>query len=306
MTGALHYTKLLFTTISWGMTFVAIKYLLDMLSPTFLAFIRFLATLIFLFLILSLKRLTSGQSFAVARPDLVKILLLGAVGVGLTRSCVNLGVHYSNASSGSLIMATSPIIAACLAVALRSEAFSPLGAAGVLMGFLGIIMILNPAELMKHIFQASLMGKLLLFAAATCWAFYSVLGKSLLRKYSPLLVTCYAMCGGVLVLLPFAADREQWARLAHLPALPWLSLIFLSLFAGAIGYLFWYDAIKRTDPSRVMIFMNVVPLSGTFFAVVLLHEKLSPFFLLGLALIVAGITLVVRCRNLVPEAAERK
>ena len=291
------YAKLLFTTISWGGSFVAVKYLLDWLSPDFLVFVRFLATLVFLVAILFLNRKVNRADLRIAKPDLIRILLLGTIGIGLVQYCLNFGVKYTNASTGSLIMSMSTIITVLVSRLIGGEKFSTKKILGVVFGFLGIIMILNPQAILTSLGDGGIWGKFLLLISATGWALYSVLGKLLLKKYDPLVVTCYAMCGGVISLLPFSMNASQWIALVNMGFYPWLVFIFSSLVAGSLGYMFWYSAIRETEPGRVIIFMNVVPLSGGLLAIIFLGESLSFLFLVGMAMIVIGITLVARSKQ---------
>ena len=306
------YGKLLFTTISWGLTFVGIKYLLEVFQPFFFVFLRFLLTLVFILMILVYKQVTKNESMRVAGKDLWKMLLLGIGGIGLAQVCLTIGVKLSNASSGALIMSVSPIMTVVLSSVFGQEKLSSKKIIGTLLGFIGIVMCLNPFAVSGIFEKVAFNGKVLLCIAAIFWAMYSILGKSLLRKYRPSVVTFYAFCGGVLVLLPFGFSSSQWMNCMELRAQDWMIMIFLSLGAGAIGYMFWYDAIRVADTGRVVIFMNIVPLAGTLCSVVFLKESLSFFFLIGMLMVVGGITLVAgydprkaECPVLLNENKER-
>ena len=75
--------------------------------------------------------------------------------------------------------------------------------AAILIGILGTAIVVTDGNLASLGANAIGRGEILILASAASWAVYSVVGRPLLTRYSPLEVTYRASLCGTLMLLPF-------------------------------------------------------------------------------------------------------
>lgn len=273
----------------FGAAVVAARTAVQEVPPLNLALFRFAQGGLILFLILFLW---SRDSLKVDRRDLPYLTLLGAVMFAIFPFTFHLGVRYTEASRGALMIATMPIWSAVLARIRGGERLTPRQLAGVGLTFLGVGLVIAFRGLNWRTDGWALLGDGFMLLTAFCGAVYGVLAKPMLRRYPPMTVTAYAMILGTIILFPAALWEglpQAWAAV-HGQTL-WL-ILFLGVICGAGGFLLWTQALSRLSPTQVAVYANCNPLVAIILGVVLLSEKLTGPFLIGLALTGAGVTLV--------------
>ena len=139
-----------------------------------------------------------------------------------------------------------------------------------------------------------LLGDLLSLGASLSWALYTVVGKPLLARATPLAVTTWATLIGVIPLLPFGVPGLREVRWAALTPGEWLLLAYLSAGTIALANLLWYVALARTATARVVAFSFLIPLIATMIAVLAGQETLTPSLALGAAAVLGGVALAHR------------
>ena len=73
-----------------------------------------------------------------------------------------------------------------------------------------------------------------------------------------------------------------------------LMLLYLGAMCSVAAYLMYNFGLRRLKPSTSAFLMNLVPIFGTLFSVVLLGERLTLRHLLGGALVILGVIVSVR------------
>ena len=135
-----------------------------------------------------------------------------------------------------------------------------------------------------------------LFAAALAavgWGTDAVLARCGLREIPPALGTFLSLCAGLaaclialLILDPGGLGRYPPAGVA------WFALVGLINFL--VGRQCNYNATRRLGAARSVSIFATSPLISIALAVGFTGERVSPILLAGVALIVAGVVLVVR------------
>ena len=218
------------------------------------------------------------------------ILLLGFLGNTLFHALLVSGVHRTSPGHAAIIVALSPILSALLARLLYAEPVSARRLAGILLGFVGVALIVARGS---H-GVSSLLGDLLCLGASLSWALYTVIGKPLLARTTPLAVTTWATLIGVLPLLPLGVPGLHDVRWGELSLGQWLLLAYLSAGTIALANLLWYVALARTATTRVVGFSFLIPLIATTIAVLAGQETLTASLALGAIAVLAGVALAHR------------
>ena len=92
----------------------------------------------------------------------------------------------------------SPVVVAVLSPAMLGERFDSFIGAGVVIGFLGVVVVLQPTG---DEFKPSL---LLAVVSGICYALYIIFTKKLTFKAPPVLTLFYSAAVGILIMLPLA------------------------------------------------------------------------------------------------------
>jgi drug/metabolite transporter (DMT)-like permease len=81
------------------------------------------------------------------------------------------------------------------------------------------------------------------------------------------------------------------------------AIVYVAIFPSFVGYVFWNRAVAEVGSNVAGIFMHLMPVFGSLLAWLFLGERIELFHLVGIALILGGITLTTRGRRVVvPEA----
>jgi drug/metabolite transporter (DMT)-like permease len=123
------------------------------------------------------------------------------------------------------------------------------------------------------------------------WVSFSLIGKSVLGKISPLVSICYSSLAGTAALLIPALLEGLWSFIPAYSSITWLGLFYLGFFGTVLGFVWYYEGIKKIGPTKAGLFINVVPLSAVILAFFLLNEPLTLSLLIGAVLVSTGIYL---------------
>ncbi|WP_287372492.1 EamA family transporter, partial [Oceanithermus sp.] len=129
-------SALAFTLVLWASAFAGIRAGLEGYGPAHLALLRFLVASSTLVVYAVLARIRPPR-----RADLGRIALLGFLGITVYHVALNYGELTVSAGAASLLIASGPIFTALLAVSFLGERLTPLGWAGIGLGFAGVALI---------------------------------------------------------------------------------------------------------------------------------------------------------------------
>jgi len=220
------------------------------------------------------------------RKDLVSLAVLGALGITLYNITLNKGEHDTPAAVASLIIASAPIFVAIFAKAFLKEKLSQWAWIGIAVCFSGVAIIAFGAG--GH-WELSL-SALLILVAAVSQSLYTTFQKPLLRAYTPLQFTTYAICAGTIFLLPFFPDLINQVGKATPSAT--LAVVYMGVFPGALGYVCWSYVLSRLTASRAGVFLYVVPPTAAIIAWVWLGEIPTILTIIGGVLVLCGVIVV--------------
>ena len=223
--------------------------------------------------------------------DLFPIAGLGLLYFGLFPWCISAAMKFTTASGGAIVLACTPAATLLLGTLAGREEWSARKGFGVACAILGAAIAVG------HIgfdFAASAWrGNLAMIVATLLGAIYAIFSKPYLKKYSPLVVTAIAMAAGAVGLLVVWAAIDLPQGLPHLEASGWLSILYIGIAGGALSFFLYAWALQRTAPTTTMILLPLNPIAAVIAGWLLLGEPLSVALFIGLALVIAGILLVV-------------
>lgn len=272
----------------WAGSFIFIKIGLQEIKPYNLAFYRFLIASPVLIIVVYLR----GKLQPVNVMDFLKIIILALTGVTLLYAAQFVALLYTTAINSSILINTSVIFIALMSLFL-GEKFTKLKTFGVLLSFLGVIMIVSKGYSFEFFSSRTFVGDMLMIFDGFLWAIYTILGKSLLEKYSPEVLTTYAFAIGSILLFPFAL-YEGIANPFLLSQTSLISLLYLSLLCSVIAYVIWYSALTAMEATKVAVFVYIIPLFTAIMAFLVLNENIGIFTAIGGFLTMIGVYMAER------------
>ena len=288
----IHYHLVAFLVIAiWGSTFVATKLLLLAgLSPAHIFTLRFIIAYVALLGIAVFMKVFFREPFRWFSKGWKDELLM--VGLGLTGGSLyflteNAAMNYTTTTNTALIVCLCPLFAALLiSMFYKEERLRGIQIVGSLLAAIGVAIV----ELNGHfVLHLSPKGDALAFAACLCWAGYSLLMIPACKRYDTLFITRKLFFYGLFTMTPYYVMYPEWPSL-HTLLLPGtlLRLLFLGAVASTFCYYLWGWVIRHLGAVVATNYVYFNPVIAILCAWIVLSERITLWFLLGTALIIAG------------------
>ena len=276
------------TVLLWGITFINTKVLLGCgMSPVEIFVARFLVAYAGIWFI------SSHRLWCDSWRDELRMLALGVTGGSLYFIAENEALRWTMASNVSFIVCSAPLYTILLALLLfRDVRATGRLLAGSALALTGMAAIIFNGHYVLHL---SPRGDLLAFAAAWCWAFYSILIRSVSKRYSAVFITRKVFVYGLLTIVPFLIWHPwQFPLSGMLQTTVWTNLLFLSLVASLACFVLWSWAVKEIGALSSSNYIYLNPVATCIASAIILSEPITPIAILGLLLTVAGVYLAER------------
>ena len=277
--------------VVWAANFIVVKGALEIMPPVAFTFSRYVLASVTLLLIL---RWSEGQ-VRLPRPGGWRIVALGGLGFGLYQIFWTVGLQTVPAGDSALIIAAAPVITALLAAAIGTDTLNPTKAIGVVLSFLGVVIVIGAGVGIE--LAGSPVGFALTLGAAVCWAIYTAFGARLLRRESPLVVTAWGTVGGTLVLAPLGLGQllaPGAVDLGASGAVPQiiLSVLYSGIIAAALSNIVVFNGVRLLGPTRVTNIQALIPAFAVVLAYLVLGEPIRLGQVVGGAIILAGVAVM--------------
>jgi drug/metabolite transporter (DMT)-like permease len=288
---AIDYARLVAVPAIWGGTFVAGKHVVSVWSPMMGSFARYLIACVALLAAAfalegGLPRLTRRQWFAT--------FLLGLVGVFSYNLFFMASLEHLPGSRAALIIALNPVITITLSSLVLKERLSARRWLGVAIALFGVWIVISHGDVASIASAGVGVGELLMLAAVTSWALYTLLGRKVLGGLTPLAATNYAALWGTLLLALVSAPEVPGLTKAQFDWVMIGALLYLGVCGTALAFVWYYTSVKRCGTATTSIFNNLVPVFGVAISVLLLGEELLVSMLVGGAIAIVGVMMVSR------------
>lgn len=271
------------TVLIWSFNFIIAKVALRHFEPLTLASFRVLLSTLLLAPVFFLRpgRATFG------RADAKTFLLLGLLGVAINQVFFTVGLNFTSVAHSALIIGMGPIYVLLLAWLQGLEALTWRKLAGMLVAFSGVIVLAT-----EHGFSlqgGTLLGDLITLSGSWAFAFYTVLGKKVARKYDSVDMNFFNYLVGAGLILPVAVRQAlllDWSR----PGLEgWAALGYMAALASVASYLIYFWALRHLAASRLVAFSYLQPVMATLLGVLLLGEHFTLHLVVGGVLVLVGV-----------------
>jgi drug/metabolite transporter (DMT)-like permease len=269
----------------WAANFIVVKAANEQIPPVTFAFLRFGLAAITLLAVLRWREGAMG----LPRRDVVPILGLGALGFGVYQILWATALQDIPAGDSALLIATTPVITALLAVVSRADTLTRTKLLGSQVSFTGVAIIVSAGHGIT--LGSALVGDALTLIAALCWSIYTAFGAPILRRHSPLRTSAWAMVGGSLVLLVPGVAQAVGLDWGDVGGDAWAGLLFSAFIPAGIANVVVFSAIRLLGPTRITAYQFLVPFMAVLMGAAVLAEPVRLDQLLGGLIIVIGVAI---------------
>lgn len=301
---------LLVMVVCWGANYALVKVMLRFLPPRSFNGLRMVtASAVFIAAIAAsayLRRrgqrmrarlvgVTPGGATSLAvfrtashftRQDWLVMLLLGVIGQFGYQAFFAEGLARTSVANASLTIGCTPIMVSLASAALGQDRLGVAHWVGIGASAIGMYLVVGVGA---RVSGESLIGDVMMLACVVCWTVYTLAGRELLQRHSPLMVTGVSMAIGTVLYLPFAWTQLRQTDWPSLTAPMWTGIVMSALLALNLGYVIWYVGVQRLGSARTSVYSNLVPVAALITAFLWLGEPIGGIKLLGAVLVIGGL-----------------
>jgi drug/metabolite transporter (DMT)-like permease len=207
--------------------------------------------------------------------------------------------HIESGLAGILNAATAIFGVLVGALVFADERLTGAKAAGVALGFGGVVVAIGPDKLDG--FDLTSLGQLAVLGAALCYAVTTAAARRLLRGVAPQVSAAGMLTGAAAVMIPAALWQDGLPAGGFAPA-TWAALAYLAAVSSAFAYFLYYVVLARAGASNVSLVTLMVAPVAIVLGAVIFGERLDWTAYAGFALLAAGL-LVIDGRIALPGGA---
>jgi drug/metabolite transporter (DMT)-like permease len=217
--------------------------------------------------------------------------LLALTGVAAFQCLVYLGLESTTAINAVLINASGPLFFVACSWIVDREHATGRQIAGMLLSFLGILVIVGqgePARLLQLEFHR---GDAWILAAMPLWGLYSVLLKRCPPELRGVGLAFVLGATGVAILGPFYALDAARGPLRWPSAAEVAAILYIAVAASVIAFLCWNRGVAVLGANAAGFTLPLLPAFGTVLAILFLGESFRAYHAAGIATILGGVLL---------------
>ena len=277
----------------WGTTYICARYLMknNCVDPLTICMTRFAIGSVILFLLGVV--FYRDKIFKISKKDILKLALLGALGIGGMNLLMFSGQRYTSAINAVLVLQLSPIMILFLGV-FFGEKINKFQYIGTFIGLIGCLLAIGIiSEKGFRILPEHVNGDLLLLIAAAMWALYVVLSKKITEKLGAYVTITWMM---IAVAIELIIAKFVFPHNCIIPTEKdtWMIIIYLSIFPTAVAYFAWSEAMTKIKLSLLNITQYMTPIFTIILAWILLDESMSTLSIIGACMVLGGVALTAK------------
>lgn len=268
------------TIVFWSLAYVLTRLTLQFFSAFSLGFLRYFVASGALLVIAAMTKMQLPR-----KRDIPWFLASGGIGFFFYMIAFNQGQATVTAATGSVVIATVPVITALFARLVYGEKLMRFQWCAIAVEFVGVAVL----TLMNSTFSVNT-GLLWLLSAALALSIYNLMQRKLTKTYTALQASAYSILFGTCMLAVFApiAIRE----VSEAPAIQYFYLVILGVCSSAVAYVSWAKAFsKAKKTSQVSNYMFVTPFLTSVLGFLLAGEVPDQATLVGGGIILMGVFL---------------
>ena len=281
--GATEWGLLAGIAAMWGSSFLFIAVGLEAFPPTLIAFLR-----------LALGAAAVGMfrraRRRLEREDLLRVSVLGVVWMAIPLLLFPIAQDLGITSSvAGMINGAMPLFAALVAWVLLRRPPAARQAAGLAVGFAGVVLITLPS---LQGAAATAIGAGLLIVAVALYGLAANIAVPLQQKYGALPVVFRAQLAALVVIAPLGLALGLPGSTFALDS--FAAMVALGVLGSGLAFVAMANLVGRAGATRGAVAIYFVPVVALVLGVTVLGERPEPISLVGIGLVLFGAYLTSR------------
>jgi len=235
------------------------------------------------------RRLQIAPRSRITRGQLLRVLLIGSLGIAASNFLYYVSIQQTSVAVAIMLQYLAPVWALAYLLGRGLQRPTAGGIAGVALAVGGCALAVGIAP--GHT-SFGLLGIVAGLGASFAFAFYNVLGRSLLEQLDRWSVFLFSMLGATLF---WTIVNPPWRLVsAHYSALQWEFLVGFAIFSILVPYAFYFSGLRHLDATRAIVTSCLEPAFAIALAWMILGDAVSPLQIVGITAVLAGTIVVQR------------
>lgn len=281
------YLLLTLTTTCWGMNAVLGRLAVGEISPMMLVCMRWLLVVLILSLV-SYRHLKND--WAVIKKYIGYMLAMGAFGFTGFNMLFYLAAHSTTAVNIGILQGSIPVFVLIGAFLVFRTRVSLMQSVGVSITIIGVGIVASGGSLARLATFEINQGDALMLLACVLYSGYTV-ALRYRPEISALSFLTVMATSAFLTSIPFVLIEVNLDHFLTPTLEGWIIVAAASFFPSIIAQISFIAGVRILGPGRAGIFVNLVPIFASIFAVTFLNEPFELFHGVALALVLFGIWL---------------
>jgi drug/metabolite transporter (DMT)-like permease len=269
--------------VIWGSTYLAIRIGLEGFPPFLMGAVRMAIAGALMYAVLRRR----GDA-APTRAQWKTLAVLSVWMVLLSNGMVTYSELQVSSGLAAVAVASMPLWAALFGM-LRGRHPSRGEWAGLAIGFIGIVWLNAGGEL-----RATPQGMVALIIAPVSWAWGSVWSRDQDLPTPFMSSAAQMLCGSALMLATGLFSGEHFESMPSVRA--WLAVAYLIAFGSIIGFTAYIWLLHHVRPTLATSYAYVNPPIAVLLGVLFAHERFGMHDIGAMAVILAGVAIVIRAK----------
>lgn len=276
----------LMTMALWAGNVIVSKLAAGIIAPPAITFYRLVVAVALMSLFIALPAWKNRKAVKQALP---KLFFLGFLSMAFYQCLSYWAANTSTATNMAIITALTPLATLLMSTLVLRDRPTPVMLLGAAIALTGTLYLVGQGHIARLLQGGWHVGDLLMLAAVSSYALYSVL----LKYWKLALPAWQSTYLQALAALAFMAPMMLFvpAGQAQLSAQSLPLVLYAGILASVALPFFWIKGIEHLGPNRCSMTMNLLPVFTAGLAVAILHERLHAYHLIGGGMALLGVVL---------------
>jgi drug/metabolite transporter (DMT)-like permease len=276
--------------VIWGSTYLAIRYAVETIPPFMMMGTRSLIAGGILYL-----WSRSRENEKIQKEHIIPLFIIGAMFFLIGHGCLAWAEQFVPSGLAAVLISSEPfLIVGIEFLILRDTKINLKGAAGLILGFAGIIYLVASTKGIASSGK-NIIGMLVIITGSLSWsggAVYSRVAK--LPKSALLSSGMELIIGGTLLLITsFIIGEFNQFHVSQVSTRSALSIIYLVTFGSVIAFSSYIWLLGHTSATRISTHTYVNPVIAIFLGWLIANEQITTALLAATVIIVVSVYMVL-------------
>lgn len=291
------YFCLFLSALIYGGNVIAGRLIAGDVPPLTLSAIRVVLALIILI------PLTWPQMKTAPKPnkiEFLQLIILSVLGITIPYVSLLFGLQHTTGTNASVIFATLPAVTNTLLFLFINLKPSKFQTFGMITSFLGLVIVFTQGSLPNLLTLKLGIGESYLFLNVLSIGLFNLLGQKIMKKFSSLITSVYALIFAALMLIPMGAwqlETTHW----NVSMSEWLIILYMGFLAAGVAFFLNLYGINKIGSGRASVFNNMQHVFSITLSVIILKESLALYHWIGFLLVISGVILSLAPNRIKPK-----